>query len=371
MPDNELLYGLIGLGAAGVFLVLGYNSWQERKHRRSAEQAFRADIHDVLLEGHPEERNNETRIEPSVPESIEPSMPERIEPAASRIPAAAPIGRAAEPELPAEAAAIDCVVRIEAPAGIQGGALVTSAGGPLSQVNRPIHWYALSEETHRWLPLSADEPRSFTRFAVALQLADRRGAISERDYDNFVAVVQRVCDQFLAVPQIGERKKTLALAQQVDQFCAATDIQIALNVLAGGQAFVGTKIRGLAEAAGLKLERDGCFHARDDEGRTLFALSNRDPALFSVEALKQMASTGVTLTINVPRVGGGIQSFDKMVAFARHLVETLDGVLADDNRKPLGDPEIALIRSQVQDFLAQMETHGIPAGSALALRLFA
>ncbi len=362
MPENELLYGLIALGAGGVLLVLGYNTWQERKHRRTAEKAFRSDHRDVLLEG--------DAPSSEIPDPLSESGCERIEPASSRIPPAPPIGRAMDPELPVEARAIDCVIRIEAPAGVEGGALVAGAGGPLSQISRPIHWYGLSDETHQWLQLETDETGSFTRFAVAMQLADRRGAIAERDYDIFTTAVQRVCDQFLAVPHIPSREETLELAERVDQFCAAMDVQIALNVVASEQPFAGTKIRGLAEAAGLKLERDGCFHARDDDGNTEFVMSNRDVAVFSTESLKQMASSGLTIAIDVPRVADDVHVFDRMVMFARHMADALDGRLVDDNRREIGEQAIALIRGQVQEFHQQMDESGVPAGSFLAQRLF-
>ena len=48
--DSELQIALIGAGLAAVVLVVGYNKWQERKHRRDAERAFRSDHRDVLLE---------------------------------------------------------------------------------------------------------------------------------------------------------------------------------------------------------------------------------------------------------------------------------------------------------------------------------
>ena len=47
--DSELQIALIGAGLAAVVLVVGYNKWQERKHRRDAERAFRSDHRDVLL----------------------------------------------------------------------------------------------------------------------------------------------------------------------------------------------------------------------------------------------------------------------------------------------------------------------------------
>ncbi|WP_341679001.1 cell division protein ZipA C-terminal FtsZ-binding domain-containing protein [Niveibacterium sp. SC-1] len=359
MPDNELLYGLIGLGTAAVVLVLGYNALQERKHRRAAERAFRSEHRDVLLEGD------------ATPETEQaPPVTQRREPAASRVPPAAPIGRAAEPELPADAQAVDCVIRIEAPAGLIGGQIVTAAGGPLAQLNRPIRWYGFGEDTFRWQTLEPQDPASYTRVTVAMQVADRRGPISAHELEIFVSAIQRVCDQFMAVPRIAERDEILALAQNVDQFCAAVDIQIALSVVAGEQAFPGTKLRGLAQAAGLVLERDGCFHARDDQGETLFVLANRDPALFSNDALREMVSTGVTLSLDVPRVAAGGQVFDRMVTFARQLAAALHGTVVDDNRRPLSDASIGLIRNQVTQFQEQMQRQGIPAGSELAQRLF-
>lgn len=360
MAENELLYGLIGLGMGGVVLVFGFNAWQERKHRRSAEKAFRSEHRDVLLEGGPA-----ATAEPA------PASGGRVEPASARVPPAPPIGRAADPELPLEARAIDCLVRIEAPAGVIGGQIVTAAGGPLAQLNRPVCWHGLCEETHVWLPLEASTGRSFTRLAATLQLADRRGPVNERELDVFLNGVQRVCDQFMAVATVGDRAETLTLAKQVDQFCAAVDIQIAVNVVAGTQPFAGTKLRGLAESAGLHLDRDGCFHARDDHGRPLFVLGNRDAALFSPDALRHMVSQGITLSLDVPRVPHGVDAFDRMIALARHMSDALHGSVVDDNLRPLGEQSVAVIRGQIQQFQEQMDRHGIPAGGDLATRLFA
>ena len=45
------------------------------------------------------------------------------------------------------------------------------------------------------------------------------------------------------------------------------DVLIGVNVISkDGDAFAGTKLRGLAEAAGMKLMPDGMFHYFDDNG---------------------------------------------------------------------------------------------------------
>ena len=46
---TELQMGLIGLGAAAVAGVLGYNKWQEYRHRKLAEAVLRPQHDDVLL----------------------------------------------------------------------------------------------------------------------------------------------------------------------------------------------------------------------------------------------------------------------------------------------------------------------------------
>lgn len=363
MAGNELLYGLIALGGAVMVLVLGINLYQDRKHRREAEKAFRSEHRDVLLEA-----------SPTVDAAIRAAAGDgRIEPApapASRMAQPAPIGRATEPELPPEVQAIDFLARIEAPAGIVAGMLVTSAGGPLSQLPRVVRWYALDDEALRWDAVDGHAARTCTRMVAALQLADRRGPVSERELDVFIAAIQRVCDQQLAVPRFADRADALGLAQDVDRFCASVDIQIAINVVAGEQPFPGTKLRGLAEAAGLQLDRDGCFHARDEHGRTQFVLSNRDASLFSAEALRHLVCDGVTLSLDVPRVLNGAETFNRMALLARQLSDALGGSMVDDNRRPLGDGALALIAGQIREFHEQMARQGIPAGSAIALRLF-
>lgn len=359
MAGNELLYGLIGSGAGMVVLVVGYNAWQERKARRNAEKAFRSEHRDVLLEG----ANTASAADP-----VEPGG--RVEPASAKIPQQPPIGRAAEPELPLDSRAIDCVVRIEAPAGVVGGAVVNGAGGPLAQIHRAVRWFGFDDGEHAWVALDAADERTFTRLSAAMQLADRRGAVGERELDAFMAAIQRVCDQFMAVPRFMDRAEALTLAQSVDQFCAALDIQIAVNVVAGEQAFAGTKLRGLAESAGLVLDRDGCFHARDDAGNSLYVVANRDAALFSPESLRQGSCSGVTLSLDVPRAANGTEVFDRMIAFARQLASSLHGYLVDDNSRALSDASLSMIRGQIQQFQEQMERQGMPSGSRLALRLF-
>jgi FtsZ-interacting cell division protein ZipA len=58
------------------------------------------------------------------------------------------------------------------------------------------------------------------------------------------------------------------------------------------------------------------------------------------------------------------------VSVARSMAEKLGGELVDDNRRPLTDAGVASLARTVEKVVQDMEAHGVPAGSALARRLF-
>lgn len=372
MSGNELQYGLIGLSVIAILGLVVYNLWQERRARKLAEHAFRSTHHDVLLDGD---------VEPVVPPApggrMEPGLHQ--EPSLAAVQAEAPLAstrnsaktRAQEPSLPWELQAIDCAVSIEAPAGVSASALFSAQQEALSGNARRLMWYGWNDQELQWFELDARTPGSINRACVTLQLVDRRGALTEKEFDRFSERLARICDQFLAVPRLPAKAETLTRAHDIDQFSSEVDIQIAVNVIAADAAFAGTKLRGLAESAGLQLGNDGCYHAFDEAGQHLFVLANQEASLFSEEQLKHLQTRGLTLVLDVPRVANPSAAFDRLVRFAQLLADALGGRLVDDNRAQLSERAIQLIRSQIGQFELQMERQSMPAGSEVALRLFA
>ena len=360
--------GLVGVGLVAIIGLIGYNFWQERKARKAAEQAFRSTHHDVLLEG-------------DVPDAVPPAPGGRMEPALRKEPQTVPHAnpaakptpiRAQDPVLDWDDQAIDCAVALEAPAGVSASALFNAQQEVLAGVSRVLNWFGWDEIENHWFPIDARTPGSVTRAFVTLQLVDRRGAISENELGRFYDQLQRVCDQFLAVPRLPSRPEILAKAAEIDRFCGDVDVQIAVNVVAQNSVpFSGTKIRGLAEASGLVLGNDGCYHANDEAGRQMFVLANQESTLFSMEQLRHLQTSGLTLVLDVPRAPNPTQSFDRMVGFAHQLAESLGGAMVDDNRALLTERSIGLIRGQIAQFEQLMDRSAIPAGGRVALRLFA
>jgi FtsZ-interacting cell division protein ZipA len=419
---TELQIGLLGLGGVAIAGVLVYNTWQEYRHRKLAKKLLDSEHVDVLLNepveiapevsqviSEPEdefeaeeqlapERANDHQIldKPTIPVSYQTS--ERIEPVfrmeqdppflpepESKTPAepsvivpAAVVSRVEEAKDTRElvdplqllSPHIDYVASFEAVEPAPVYQILESQRDVLAQVHKPIHWIGYNEFSREWEPIIDDGKSEYRRLRIALQMVDRRGPMSDRDLSVFHVAMQDLADELMAIADMSPRQPALDAAVLLDQFCASVDIQIGINVISQGLVFPGTKIRALAEAAGMVIDADGRFVRCDDEGNVLYVLLNQEASGFSVDSMKTMSTHGITFLLDVPRVSHGERVFNQMVDLARRFADVLKGSLVDDNRRPLSEGALEPIRRQVGQYQSQMAARNLPAGGALSQRLF-
>ncbi|MBE0622010.1 MAG: ZipA [Burkholderiales bacterium] len=347
---SELQLGLLGIGALVVAGVLIYNKLQEARLKRQSEAAFGSEHDDVLLGS-------------KAPARRTAGSQERIEPTLSPAPAET---SAASGTLDA---GIDFIATLEASSAVAGETVSAAIVDCAAKPSKAVGWEGYNAQTASWEPLAA--AGEYLQVRAGLQLADRNGAASQQDLSDFSAMTQAVAAAMGANCALAEAAAALQRAQQLDALCADVDVQIGLNLIARGGALSGTRIRAFAEAQGFALERDGRFCRRDEAGIELYSLRNTEPPAFSPEGMKTLTTKGLTLLFDVARAPGGIVAFDHFVGFTRALADALSAGIVDDNRRPLDDAALAKIRAQLQALYASMEQQGIPAGSPLALRLFA
>ncbi len=361
----------IGLGMLGVLVVasvVGFNWWQERQYRRRAEESFVSRHDDVLLDrqaspppapAQHSRGSDEPRIEPRIEPQLE---------AASSAPAARPVPAAlADAALPQPE--VDYIVEMRA-----GEFVVVEHLAGLQQqlagLGRRIAFSGFDYQTKAWGPLTLDASR-YTAVRAAIQLVDRSGPVTHEQLQMFGEAMRETAHLMSAIADLPEFAPALKQAAELDDFCADVDVVVGINVIARtGHVFHGTKIRALAEAAGFHLQPDGVFHMNDEHGGSLFALDNQESEPFLTDKIRTMTTPGITFLLDVPRVGNGLKAFDRMVAISRGMAESLDGMLADDNRVLLNDTGLDKIRNQLRAIYAAMEHRGIQPGSPLALRLF-
>ncbi|MDP2881006.1 MAG: cell division protein ZipA C-terminal FtsZ-binding domain-containing protein [Azonexus sp.] len=422
---TELQIGLIGLGATAVVGVFGYNKWQEYRQRKLAEAVLKPHHADILLGDGPK-----ASPQPAVAERSEPEFPvdtpapgnERVEPvfvdlhptlpsadmiaAADEasvpkapvfeipaapvepmpLPEAAPLPMFAQapadipddaPEIPAGALPpelldprLEFIVAMELVEPVSAIDIIHSQRPALVRLSKPVHWIGYNERTREWERLAPDSELKLRRLRVGLQLVNRQGPLSDGDMTIFTNAMNALADELMAVADMPS-SRVLDQAAEIDQFCAAVDLEIGLNLVSRGSAFTGTKIRALAEAAGMVLGLGGVFTRYDDNGRVLFSLQNFESTQFSADTLRTLTTHGLTFLLDVPRVDHGERTFTQMIEIAKRFADTLNGALVDDNRQPLSDSQLDHIRREfIGKPQATMASYGLTAGSPQALRLF-
>lgn len=435
---TELQMGLIGLGVAAVAGVLGYNKWQEMRHRKVAESLLKPHPEDPLLGGQARvapampSAAPVIRAEPALmPEVAAPVSQERLEPVLADV-AQAVTPRVAEPapvaplpeyhpepvvsvpavpayEPPAESVSsapamplpqdvpppapvvseevldtlpesvvpptlldprLEYIVAMELVDPVSASQLINAQRDALARLHKPVHWVGFNERTREWERLSPEHDIAVRRLRVGLQLVNRLGPVPEADVAIFSNAMAALADGLMAVADMPSIR-VLDQAAEIDRFCADVDLEIGINLVSRASAFSGTKIRALAEAAGMVLGNDGLFTRFDEDGRALYSLQNYETARFTPENIRAINTHGVTFLLDVPRVDHGERVFSQMIEQAKRFADTLQGALVDDNRQPLSDTQLDHIRREfIGKPQATMARYGLPAGSVQALRLF-
>ena len=356
---RDLQISLLAIGACIVAAVYLFNIWQERQFRRRAEQAFAHEpVQDVLMQGAPaQERAVDERLEPRL------QIPMRSA-SGARSPAPAAALAAVDP-------LIDYVVEVNLRTAARGADLHEELLALAAGWGKAVLVEGYDPDSGAWREAGTAGAVPDARLRFALQMSNRAGCVEAAQLAAFRDAVLRWAERNGGEAKSLDVAEAHAMAAQLDRFCANVDIAIGVNVVTrDGNPFPGSKIRALAEAAGLKLEANGVFYARDERGATLFTIDNHEPMPFVPEQMRTLLTHGITFLLDVPRVGDALPAFDAMLGMARNFATALGGMLVDDTRTALAQGAIDAIRRQLEGILAKMEAGQIAAGGTRALRLF-
>jgi len=362
----------IALGALGLCFIAGvvvYNTVVERRARQRAERAFGTQAPDVLLDAGSAPA---PRREPTM--GAMPSSADRSEPQLGRIEeVAAPRRDDDDVDIAHAPSGSDSVIsnRIDTVAVVLADDPVRRETlepllNALEAHTTPVIVEGIVEE--QWRPIDATGKGSWRELRAGLQLASRSGPLTE---DEIAGFNETMAGFAASVGGVSQRESPAAAAQrarELDNFCADADIEVAVNVVGQyGATFALAKVKTLALEHGLSETADGDLVSFARDGTPAYSVRR-----FDREGERHDANytSGLTFGIDVPHVADPGNAFDEMVTLASTCATTLGGELVDDNRKPLSAAGLAAIRRSLETAFRDMEAHGIPAGSALARRLF-
>jgi FtsZ-interacting cell division protein ZipA len=368
---SDLQLGLILIGAVLVVAVYAFNRWQERQLRRRVNAAPVATRIDPVQDA---SATSADRVEPKL-SRLSPTADIHTENGAARATQssedASPVLAAAvsSPER-ARHTAIDYACSIHADAPIAYERLLEFLKSATA-IGKRVALQGWTGDTAEWVNLPLAQPRPILRASASLQLADRAGPVNRVQLATMRDLVQQLAHEIGAVCECPQIDSAEQAAVELDKFCAEVDISIGCHVVPkAGVGLSGTKVRGLLEARGYVLESDGRFWLYADDGAALLSAADSGGTPLSAERLRTEALAGVTLTLDVPNAPAVVRLFDRMLETAGHLADALDAAVVDDNRKPLTDAGLDLIREQVRAIHVTMAARGILAGSPVAARLF-
>jgi ZipA, C-terminal FtsZ-binding domain len=380
---NPLFLGLLAAGAILVVGVLVYNWIQEHRLRRrrsnvgtmhasnAARDAGQGRAEPML--GVPDEDPDAA----SMPQSIataepepdgEPEVPDAGE---TREDPPPPRGLAARPSRDAIApdGDIECIVWMTLPEPAPTGALTQALG---ARAAKPMRWLGRGAPNPQWRLIDGTSAGPWQEIAACMLLANRSGAASREELEAFMRLADPVAASLNAECVWPDERDEAARAEALDRLCADLDVQIGLSIVkTESGAIAGTRLRGVAEAAGFRLGASGSFeHFQEDSGALLYSLQNLNEQPFTLEGLRALSVGGVLLLLDVPRVPEPVKAFDQMRLLAKRLAQTLEATLVDDNRRPLDDAALGAIRAQVQATAVALREAQIEPGGQRALRLF-
>ena len=335
---SDLQLGLLAIGVLLVVGVLAYNWRQESVARRTAESA-------------PRSRRAEAPTLPEPPRTAAAS-PEKPVHSAHRTPTA-PVAGLPDPH-------VDYVVELAFASPLAANELVRQwKGNEHRYASRVI--LACNGGGAGWRRLSTDDLAAVDSLQAGLQLVRRDGPVSDAELIEFRAALETIAAATGASVSAPEIRAAAETARDLDEFCADSDIQVVLHVVApSGSALSEARIRPSAEAAGLVADEGGRMVLRDANGQRLYTLGSLDAD----------QPTAVSLTLDVPRVADFPRVFQSMARFAAQLAAELGGDLRDDNGNPLEERSLRAIGAQLDTVQAGFDSRGISPGSESALRLF-
>ena len=379
---SDLQISLIIIGVIVIAGVVVFNWAQQVRYRRKVEEAFKQKHEDVLFRTNKTTKQND-RIEPqldkrTLPEAEAESnlsnpitnleITEKIDHENDM-----PVVEPPDSRVNENLNIINYVASIRSNAPISETHL-TELLQRKFDFGKPVRWFGQRENNPQWeeFPPESDEyGNGYINLKGCLQLVDRSGPVTEVNLSNFRDLVHDFANQINSDADCPDIVAAHEHAILLDKFCADVDVVIGINIISKDHgAFIGTKIRALAEASGFKLDAEGIFKYRDENDNVLFTLNNHENEPFRAENMKSLTTHGVTLLLDVPRVTNGEKAFDQMTHIARIFTNTLGGIMVDDNRVPLTDNGIIKSRQQLSKIQSVMKANNVPAGSTNAIKLF-
>jgi FtsZ-interacting cell division protein ZipA len=367
---GQLQQALLVVGALIIAAVVALNlwqSWQLRQRRPRSEASSHAAGQNAGAHDNPQREQQEPGLDDQ-PERIEPELtPAEISRPRTSVPRIDPI--------------IDAIVSFLFDLPIPGEALQQRLPRTARAGSKPMLFEGRNAQTGQWEALQPEA--RYIELQAAVQLASRSGALNAIEYSEFVTKCHALGEALGAAPDLPDMSEVLEQARDLDNFAAANDAQLSINLQAQGVAWGVDYLRQQANAAGFTTALAAGRLALTDmtpssvdadagtePGRSVALVQLQFDAQADLADNPEMPVNRATLLLDVPQVPQALQPFARMREAARRLGQSLDARQVDDNGAPLSHSALDQIEHQLQQLYSALDARSLPAGTATTQRLF-
>nr|MDP2192255.1 cell division protein FtsZ [Rhodoferax sp.] len=267
-------------------------------------------------------------------------------------------------------ALIDVMAPITLDGPVSGDAALAAMPATRRAGSKLFSIEGFNESNQRWEMPQAGQ--RYATFQAGVQLANRSGALNEIEYSEFVMKTQAFCESVNGTPDFPEMLEEVARARELDQFASDHDGQLGFVLRARNAAWSPGYVQQNAARLG--------FVAGSIPGRMVMSASvaGLPPVLelsFDAQAAladdpAQSAIRELAISLDVAQVDRSERAFVRLREAALWLASSMDGVVTDDNGRPLPSEAMDVIGAELEHLYDTLDQHDLSAGSALARRLF-
>lgn len=271
----------------------------------------------------------------------------------------------------------ELVARVKNPAPIEQQELLKLFRNHDFKFHRKVHIYGLNELTDLWRDIEFELPAArFVELGVAIQLADRDGAMSNKEWHDFQQMALAFSNSFDAPFEFSmDIDEALKQAQILDQIGRRYDSMAVLNVVPRAKTgFRMADIESCARDLMMSTDKNGIFvktRGQKQNLAVLYRLACTDGSgHFGVSSGTMAPVHDLVIYMNVPATESPDRVFQDMVKDANNLATWLDGKVVDRNGKVMTQRSYSVLMQQISDIAYSMQQDGLVPGDVVSKKLF-
>jgi len=242
---------------------------------------------------------------------------------------------------------------------------------------RKVHIFGLNQLTQKWRDIEFELPSSrFVELGVSIELADRDGAMSEKELHDFQQMVLDFTTKFDAPFEFSmEIDDAYEQGQALDAIGRRYDTMAVLNVIPiTDNGFRTADVESCARDLMMSSDKNGIFlktiGQRNDISVLYRLVCSDGSGHYGAGNHATPTTHSIVMYMNVPATKEPANVFDEMVKDANNLATWLEGKVVDQNHRKMTQRSYDALMQQIVDISQNMQKDGLSPGDAVSKKLF-